>query len=61
MKLGISFEVSTIDFSHAVEIMEVTFGYEGQEWEKVKNTNDLRELIDFLEAEDVDCFLFPVK
>ncbi|MGZ9868194.1 hypothetical protein ACU3L3_07205 [Priestia endophytica] len=50
----IQIDFSTDDFAHAVKVCKVAFGYEGEEWERVKQTQDLDILLDFLESDDVD-------
>jgi hypothetical protein len=54
MKKGIRIEVSTTDFNHMIAICEASFGYEGFEWEKVKASNKMEKLAEFLETDGVD-------
>lgn len=56
--MAICFDVSTSDFDHAIKVCEVAFGYEGQEWDKVKATQDMDELVLFLEADEIDVETF---
>lgn len=61
MKKGIVFEVGTTDFSYAIRTLEVAFCYDGQEWEKVKLSNSMEELIDFLESDGMNFRTFLLK
>lgn len=54
----ICFDFSTSDFDHAIQVCEVAFGYEGQEWERVKATQDMDKLSAFLEANEVEVETF---
>ncbi len=50
----INFDFSTSDFNHAIDVCQVAFGYRGHAWGRVKFSNDMNTLIDFLEADGVD-------
>jgi hypothetical protein len=50
----ICFDFSTSDFEHAIQVCEVAFGHKGQEWERVKATQNMNELVAFLEADEID-------
>jgi len=58
VKKGICFEVSTTDFNHAVKVCELAYGYEGVEWNEVKESNSMTTLVDYLKADGLSFSTF---
>lgn len=61
MKQGIIFEVSTTSFAHAIETLETAFEYKGQDWDKVKASNNMDELINYLDKDGLEYSKFHLK
>lgn len=48
-KKGVSFQLDIIDFKMATAVCELVMGFKGNAWGRVKYSNDMNQLIAYLD------------